>query len=148
MPLQTKALPYVQAFPESEVAASMRTLAEYVLKEVNRMESIEHKVTYVTAKDEIQYSGSVEDEEDPNNLRKVGIAVKPFDLRAGCKCALCVEEMTGKPLLDIFTLPPDVKPVNMAPIGRYAISIDWSDGHKSLYPFRQIVKLGEKFSAT
>ncbi len=141
-----KGTPYVQAFPDSEVAASMRSLADSVVREISRMESVEHKVNFDTVKDEIQYSGSVEDKEIPNGMRDVDIAVKPFDLRADCKCALCVEEMTGKPLLDIFTLPPDVKPVSMAPIGRYAISVDWSDGHKSLYPFRQIAKLGEKFS--
>jgi hypothetical protein len=37
--------------------------------------------------------------------------------------------------------PPQVKPIAMAPIGRYAMSVDWSDGHKALYPFRQIAKL-------
>ena len=88
----------------------------------------------------------VADKEAKDGLREVEVNVKPFDLRADCKCAVCVEEMTGKPLLDILSLPPDVKPTNMSPIGRYAMSVDCSDGHKSLYPFRQIAKLGEKFA--
>lgn len=29
----------------------------------------------------------------------------------------------------------------MASIGRYAMSVDWNDGHKSLYPFKQVVQL-------
>jgi DUF971 family protein len=62
-------------------------------------------------------------------------------LRMDCRCAVCVEEFTGKALLDPAKVPDDVKVLMMAPIGRYAMSVDWSDGHKSLYPFKQVAKL-------
>lgn len=39
-----------------------------------------------------------------------------------------------------------IRPLSMASIGRYAMSVDWNDGHKSLYPFKQIVALSESQS--
>lgn len=48
------------------------------------------------------------------------------------------------PLLDRTQVPRDVKALGMAPIGKYAVSVDWSDGHKSLYPFKQIAALAER----
>jgi DUF971 family protein len=62
-------------------------------------------------------------------------------LRLDCRCAVCVEEFTGQKLLDPANVPNDVKPLMMAPIGRSAMSVDWSDGHKSLFPFKQVAKL-------
>jgi DUF971 family protein len=36
-------------------------------------------------------------------------------------------------------VPDDVHPVRIQPVGRYAIQIDWSDGHQSgIYPFERL----------
>ena len=45
-------------------------------------------------------------------------------------------------------MPPLVKPSNMNRIGRYAVAIDWSDGHKSLYPFKAIANLAAAATTT
>jgi DUF971 family protein len=50
-------------------------------------------------------------------------------LRDACPCAGCVEEGTGRKLLDPATLPPDVHPRAIEPVGNYAVKIHWSDGH-------------------
>ncbi len=50
-------------------------------------------------------------------------------LRLACRCAHCVEEGTGRPLLDETNVPLDVRPVQISPVGRYAIQFTWSDGH-------------------
>ena len=57
-------------------------------------------------------------------------------LRLECRCAHCVEEMTGAPLLREDDVPMDVKPLQISPVGRYAIQFDWSDGHDTgIYTF-------------
>ena len=50
-------------------------------------------------------------------------------LRLACPCAACVDEMTGRPLLDPRTVPVDVRPERIDLVGAYAIRIRWSDGH-------------------
>ena len=60
----------------------------------------------------------------------------PRHLRLACRCAGCIEEMTGRPLLDPRTVPEDVYPREIKYVGRYALHFDWSDGHSTgFYPF-------------
>ena len=54
----------------------------------------------------------------------------PFhDVRAACPCASCIEEWSGRPLLDPATIPNDIHPTNFKFIGNYSLKISWSDGH-------------------
>jgi ATP-binding protein involved in chromosome partitioning len=67
------------------------------------------------------------------------------DLRLACRCALCVEEMSGRKLLDPQTVQADVSPRQITSIGHYAIQFDWSDGHNSgIYAFNDLRELGER----
>lgn len=50
-------------------------------------------------------------------------------LRLSCRCARCVEEATGRALLDASTVPEDIHAETIEPVGHYAIRIRWSDGH-------------------
>ena len=50
-------------------------------------------------------------------------------LRCACACASCVDEMSGRKVLDDASVPADVKIVEMHPVGNYGISVLWSDGH-------------------
>lgn len=64
------------------------------------------------------------------------------DLRLACGCAHCVDEWTGEERLDPASVPEDVKPVRLAPVGRYALQIDWSDGHTTgIYTFDRLREL-------
>jgi len=67
------------------------------------------------------------------------------DLRLACRCALCVEEMSGRKLLDPQTVRADVSPRQITSIGHYAIQFDWNDGHNSgIYSFNDLRDLGER----
>jgi ATP-binding protein involved in chromosome partitioning len=64
------------------------------------------------------------------------------DLRLSCGCAQCVDEWTGEERLDPSSVPIDVRPVRIESVGRYAIQLEWSDGHSSgIYPFRRLREL-------
>lgn len=71
------------------------------------------------------------------------------DLRLACHCALCIEEMSGRKLLDPKTIRSDVSPRQIVSVGNYAISFDWSDGHNSgIYSFNDLRELGTHAAAT
>ena len=61
------------------------------------------------------------------------------ELRLACPCAGCVEEMSGRPLLNPATVSPDIRPVSVALVGAYGIKIHWSDGHSTgIYTFERL----------
>jgi ATP-binding protein involved in chromosome partitioning len=63
-------------------------------------------------------------------------------LRLACPCAGCVEEMSGRPLLDPKNVPPDIRPLSLALVGAYGLRIVWSDGHGTgIYTFEQLLRL-------
>ena len=64
------------------------------------------------------------------------------ELRLACGCAKCVDEWSGAERLDPASVPQDVHPLRVAPVGRYGIQIAWSDGHETgIYPFRRLREL-------
>jgi DUF971 family protein len=67
------------------------------------------------------------------------VTIPAFRLRDLCPCAGCVEEGTGRKILDPATIPADVRPVKIEPVGSYAIQITWSDGHSTgIYSWRTL----------
>ncbi|MEN8375571.1 MAG: DUF971 domain-containing protein [Gemmatimonadota bacterium] len=85
--------------------------------------------------------GRVEPTEDAARLRivwKDGHASEytPRLLRLECRCAGCVEEMTGRALLDPGRIPADIYPLEISYVGNYALRFHWSDGHRTgIYPY-------------
>ena len=71
--------------------------------------------------------------------------VSNHSLRKSCGCALCIDEMTRKPLLDPNSIPSDIHAKKISTIGNYALLIDWSDGHNTgFFTFNSIKELSEK----
>jgi ATP-binding protein involved in chromosome partitioning len=53
------------------------------------------------------------------------------DLRIACPCAQCVEETTGRRLLDPNSVKQDILLLGSELVGRYALNFVWSDGHRT-----------------
>jgi DUF971 family protein len=63
-------------------------------------------------------------------------------LRAHCQCAACVDEWSRKVLVQVERIPTDIHPVDIRPVGRYAIHLEWSDGHGTgIYGFSLLRQL-------
>lgn len=64
------------------------------------------------------------------------------DLRKACRCANCVDELSGIPRLNPAEIPDDIQPVQIQSVGRYGIKIDWDDGHNTgIYGFQYLRKI-------
>ncbi len=50
-------------------------------------------------------------------------------LRENCPCAECVDELTGRRILDVSRVSDDIHPTGIGFSGNYALKIGWSDGH-------------------
>lgn len=61
---------------------------------------------------------------------------RAVELRRLCPCARCIDEITGRALLDPATVPEDLTQTDVQLVGRYAISVRFSDGHDTgIYPY-------------
>jgi ATP-binding protein involved in chromosome partitioning len=66
-------------------------------------------------------------------------AYRARDLRLACRCAGCVEETSGRALLDPTAVAETVRAKKIELIGQYAIAIEWSDGHSTgIFNFRDL----------
>lgn len=64
------------------------------------------------------------------------------DLRRRCPCAMCIDEWTHEPLLKPESIPETVRPVRIDSVGQYALTIAFSDGHRTgIYTFNMLRKL-------
>jgi ATP-binding protein involved in chromosome partitioning len=58
------------------------------------------------------------------------------DLRLACRCAACIDEMSGRAVLEPATVPLNIVPTRIWSLGNYAIGVSFSDGHQSgIYTF-------------
>ncbi|KAG7362762.1 chromosome partitioning ATPase Mrp [Nitzschia inconspicua] len=120
--------PFVLAHPDSPQTKIYRDLASSVVSEVA-------KAKFSSTRPIVSY------DEDNHLIHIDNDTMAPAALRRACRCAACVEELTGRQILKPSDVKESIKPLKMYSTGNYAHSVDWSDGHRSLYPYRQIKTL-------
>jgi Mrp family chromosome partitioning ATPase/DUF971 family protein len=121
--------PFILDNPSSPQAETYKELAKVVARETSKVlysKASRPNLSYQSEEHAIRVEGTDDG------------TISPAELRRECRCAACVEEMTGKQILNPESIPESIQPMAMSPTGNYAVSIDWSDGHRSLYPYRQI----------
>lgn len=81
--------------------------------------------------------GEVRITNSDGNLLKV---IEPRQLRLKCICAACINEFTGDKILKDEKIPANVHPRIIEARGNYAVSMVWSDGHRSsIYPYKRLL---------
>ena len=72
------------------------------------------------------------------------VAQLPFrKIRQNCRCAVCIDEFTGKQLLDPESVPVDLGLIDISLCGNYALRIRWSDQHDSgLFTWNHLRSIG------
>ncbi len=75
--------------------------------------------------------------------------ILPFtELRYQCRCAECVDEFTRARKINRASIPADIKPVRIEPVGRYAIQVEWSDGHRTgIYSYDLLLSISQHYVA-
>lgn len=63
-------------------------------------------------------------------------------LRQHCPCAECVEEWTGRRTFEQQTIPEQMKVIEVAPVGNYALTFTFGDLHRiGIYPWKLLREL-------
>jgi len=114
-------VPLVVATPDSTAATVYRDLAKAVDLEVGRLG--ERQLPQIMFSSEEQRiliaisDGSMQ-------------TISPLELRRRCRSPSNTPDQ----------LPQDLTPLDFAPMGNYAVSVRWSDGHESLIPYESFVE--------
>jgi DUF971 family protein len=63
-------------------------------------------------------------------------------LRSQCRCAHCVDERSGKRLLNVAAIPDDIRALDWLEVGNYALQFLWTDAHSTgIYTFEHLRQL-------
>lgn len=65
------------------------------------------------------------------------------EIRAACRCAHCVDDVTGEVKIDREKVRADVnlKAKGVEPVGNYAWSVEWADGHRTLVSIKALEEM-------
>ena len=121
-------VPPIVAEPNNLLARHFSDIASSVTREISRLQF------HADPKPQVSY-----DETQGIVVQRTGEDAKvinPRKLRLACRCASCIHEFTGEQLLKDDQVAENIAPESIAPLGNYAVSVTWSDGHRSsVYPY-------------
>ena len=115
-------VPLVVAQPDGEAAGVYASLAEAVDAEVSSLATLElPRLVYMRAEGMVYVMLATSD--------GTPMKISPIELRRFCRSP------TNTP----DDLPDDLEPLDFVPMGNYALSVRWSDGHQSLLPYASFI---------
>ncbi|MCE9616263.1 MAG: P-loop NTPase [Lentisphaerae bacterium] len=124
--------PLVMAMPDHPVSRGYRELADAVVREISTL------LFKDAPRPMLRYDGKVLLFAPGNGTE---YTLTPAILRRNCRCADCINEMTGEKTLRDESVPETIVPNEIGALGNYAATVAWSDGHSSIYPFDMITKI-------
>ena len=128
--------PVVKANPDGDAARNYNKIADAIVREISKLtygDKRKPDVFTAPGKEIVFVSENGEEHH-----------IKAADLRRQCRCARCVNELTGEQVLQHQDVSEDTVANEIKPMGNYAVSIFWSDGHSSIYPFDMLAKVLDK----
>ncbi len=139
MSCSDEGVPILLKHPESASAQAYLSLAK-ALKE--KLEYPEGSQTLVLEPQHVELL--------PNNKLQVywpdghQSLYSAYNLRINCLCAMCVDENSGRKVLDTKKVPLDIQIKTHHTVGRYALAFHYSDGHSTgIYPHKKLRELCE-----
>ena len=138
-------VPYVEKMNFSdETCSAYKSMASSLVAECKKIRDGKKSIVTIKNSDDMnvkivyrEYQG-VEGDADDRNVYKetvIGVATAK-QLREACRCASCVDELSGLKNPSVPPIPPTIYPSKMGQIGNYGLSVQWSDGHDSLYSYK------------
>lgn len=126
-----RGLPVVLAEPNSEIARLFEGLAAAVVRQIAKLENGAMETPTV----HFEKGKGIVVATPAGETR----TIHPAELRRKCRCAACVDEHTGRQILQAEDVPDSVLPLEIEKMGNYAVAIKWSDGHtSSIYPYDRL----------
>ncbi len=129
-----KTLSEIPLVSNLDLAIYMQQTAQALLKELeeqNKDQRILPQVTFDAQSICLKF----------NNGRE--IVLENRQVRLSCQCAVCINEITGKKILNPAKIRLDIAPKEITLLGNYAVGINWNDGHASgIYPYSLLEHLG------
>src|SRR4051812_4912371 len=72
-------------------------------------------------------------------------ALSFVELRFHCPCANCMDENTGKRVIERTAIDPEIRPTGAQVVGKYALQVSWTDRHTTgMYHFDRLLELCRK----
>ncbi|MGK5083841.1 P-loop NTPase [Bdellovibrionota bacterium FG-1] len=125
--------PLLDYAPKSAGAEAFRQMATQTNQQLEALATTANEIEPKSFK--LAESGKLE-MEWPDQQRST---LSAYQLRCACACASCVDERTGQPILDPKNVPQDISIRSVKAVGRYALTMAFSDGHSTgIYSFKKL----------
>lgn len=126
-------IPFIEGYSDSAMGQQILDFTDQLVHELIKLSQGQlelPKIGFVKGEGVlIQFSGEPEK------------AINAKQLRLACNSALNRDEFSGELITKPESVSEDIYPLSMNPVGNYALGINWSDGHSSLFPYEQLKQI-------